>query len=205
MERFSANVFHSKQELEEKIMYTLEAENLIKSTDGVQFGYLIPGHGLKGKQQLVDSDADVATMYNSYKKKTPIIVWARVTAHARKRLSTSDVNAVVPPKKKKPEEDKNKPARHSSYQNHLLKMAEVDSIVDELEIKHTSGKFSPAQLRAWAHMIQLNKHVSYDEPPDKPFFRQAKLKKAETQGISPSKRITMNGLNALTSLRNGIS
>ncbi len=30
-----------------------------------------------------------------------------------------------------------------------------------------------------------------DEPPDKPFFRQAKLKKAEPQGISPSKRITL--------------
>ncbi len=70
---------------------------------------------------------------------------------------------------KKPED---KPARHSSYQNHLSKVAEVDSIVDELEKNNTSGQFSPEQLRAWAHMIQLNKHVSYDEPPDKPFFRK---------------------------------
>ncbi len=194
VERFSASVFHSKQELEEKIMCTLESEKLIKSTDGVQFGYIMPGHGFKGKQQLVDSDADVATMYDSYKKKTPIIIWAKIKAHARKRLSISDVNSGVPPKKKKPEEDKNKPARHSSYQGHLSKMAEVDSIVDELEEKHTSGEFSPEQLRAWAHMIQLNKHVSYDEPPDKPFFRQSKLKKrstSEPQGISPAKRITL--------------
>ena len=87
-------------------MCTLESEKLIKSTDGVQFGYIMPGHGFKGKQQLVDSDADVATMYDSYKKKTPIIIWAKIKAHARKYLSISDVNSGVPPKKKKPEEDK---------------------------------------------------------------------------------------------------
>ena len=77
-------------------MCTLESEKLIKSTDGV---HIMPGHGFKGKQQLVDSDADVATMYDSYKKKTPIIIWAKIKAHAQKRLSISDVNSGVPPKK----------------------------------------------------------------------------------------------------------
>ncbi len=36
-------------------MCTLESEKLIKSTDGV---HIMPGHGFKGKQQLVDSDAE---------------------------------------------------------------------------------------------------------------------------------------------------
>ncbi len=45
-------------------------------------------------------------------------------------------------------------------------MPVVDSIVEELDERHTGGPFSPEQLRAWAHMIQLNKHTSYDQPPD---------------------------------------
>lgn len=73
-------------------------------------------------------------------------------------------------------------------------MAEHCTIVDELETRHTSGKFSPEQLRAWAHLIQLKNHVSDDKPPDKPFFRNSKPKKVstnESQGISPAKRITL--------------
>ena len=73
-------------------------------------------------------------------------------------------------------------------------MAEVDCIVDELD-KKPSGKFSPEQIRPWAHiMIPLKKHTSYDEPPDKPFFRHSKSKTGsavEPQGIPPAKRITL--------------
>ena len=38
-------------------------------------------------------------------------------------------------------------------------------------------------------MVHLKKHASYDEPPDKPFFRVKGSAKA--QGISPAKRITL--------------
>ena len=63
-------------------------------------------------------------------------------------------------------------------------------MVDELEEKHESGKFSPEQIRAWAHMLHLKKHASYEEPPDKPFFR-LKGSTSKAQGISPAKRITL--------------
>ena len=49
-------------------------------------------------------------------------------------------------------------------------MAEVQEIEDELREKHReSGKY---KLRSWAHLIQLKKHSSMDEPPDKPFVTQ---------------------------------
>ena len=128
-------------------------------------------------------------------KKTPIILWAKIThalSRARKRLTELSDNADTC-KKKKPDDDSDKAPPRSNYKNHLNKMAEVDCIVSDLEKKHNDGKFSPEQIRAWAHMLQLKKHTSYDDPPNKPFFRHSKLKgsTAESQGISPAKRITL--------------
>ena len=39
----------------------------------------------------------------------------------------------------------------------------------QLEEKH-KGSYTPEQMCAWAHMIQLGEHSSYGTPPDKPFF-----------------------------------
>ena len=54
----------------------------------------------------------------------------------------------------------------------------------------------------WAHLINMKKHQSFDDPPDKPFFRGSSKKVFRQQssdipnatcmlheGISPSKRI----------------
>ena len=50
------------------------------------------------------------------------------------------------------------------------KRNEVEDIVEKLE-EANSGKYSPEQLHMWAHLIHMKKHSSYNEPPDKPFFR----------------------------------
>ena len=60
----------------------------------------------------------------------------------------------------------------SKYQAHSSKkMASVDGIYDELQAKH-NGKSSPEQLRVQSHSLEMGKHGSYDEPPDKPFSRE---------------------------------
>ena len=188
IEKFEDVAFVSKQSMKEKLMSILQSGSHIKDTDGMEFGYIIPGHGFKGKQYAINSDEDVTQMYDVYQKKKPIILWSRITSHARKRLT--ELNSEVSSKKKKVD-DETQP-RRSNYQNHVSKMAEVDSIVEELEKKHT-GKYSPEQIRAWAHMLQLKKHGSYESPPDKPFFRSKSCKsvRGEQQGISPAKRITL--------------
>ena len=189
IEKFDAMTFVSKQEMKERLMSILQSGSHIKDTDGMEFGYIIPGHGFKGKQYAINSDEDVTQMYDVYKKKKPIVLWSRITSHARKRLT--ELNSEVSSKKKKLSDDENQP-RRSNYQNHVRKMVEVDNIVEELEKKHT-GKYSPEQIRAWAHMLQLKKHSSYESPPDKPFFRSKSCKsvRVERQGISPAKRITL--------------
>ena len=74
-------------------------------------------------------------------------------------------------------------------------MSEVECIVGDLEEKHGEGKFSPEQILVWANMLQMKKHTSYDEPPNKAFFRNCKsnsnCKSNGPEVISPAKRITL--------------
>ena len=64
-------------------------------------------------------------------------------------------------------------------------------------------KFSPEQLRAWSHLLEMEKHDSYEEPPEKPFFRGRKSSptnpspgtpgnKLTPVGISPGKKVNMH-------------
>ena len=62
----------------------------------------------------------------------------------------------------------------SKFEQHSEKLSEVDDICTRLSEKH-SGKYSKDQLRAWAHMIKMGKHHSYDEAPDKPFLEGLKV------------------------------
>ena len=71
---------------------------------------------------------------------------------------------------------------------HLNRFSEVQVIVEELEKKHADD-YTPEQLRAWAHMINLRKHSSYENPPEKPFFKNiAKLRKKQEVNMSTGKR-----------------
>ena len=49
----------------------------------------------------------------------------------------------------------------------------VQEVVDELKKKHGS-KYSSERLNAWAHVVNLGKHGSLDEPPDLPFLEREK-------------------------------
>ena len=81
---------------------------------------------------------------------------------------------------------------------------EVEVIADKLTEKH-EGKFSAEQINVWAHLINMKKHQSFDDPPDKPFFRGSSMevftqKSSDIpnatgvvhQGISPSKWIELH-------------
>ena len=52
-------------------------------------------------------------------------------------------------------------------------ISEVEDIIKKLKEKH-GDDFSVEKLNCWAHMLNVGKHSSYDEPPDLPFFRGRK-------------------------------
>ena len=192
-ESFVAGTFSTEEEVKDKITQVLNTRKYIKDSDTITFGYIIPGHGFKGKQRALQDDDDITGMYDAYNgKKSPIILWVKIAAvlpRARKCLTEISDNAGSSSKKQKTQKTSEKPPRCTNYQNHLIQMSEVDLIASDLAKKHGEGRYSPEQFRAWANMLQLKKHTSYEVPPNKPYFRNSITK--EPQGISPAKRITL--------------
>lgn len=61
-----AGIFDSKDEIEKMIKNVLKPKGLFKESGLLGFGFIIPGHGVRGKQHPIDSDADVKSMYEFY-------------------------------------------------------------------------------------------------------------------------------------------
>ena len=142
------------------------------------FGYIQPGHGAKGKQKSLEERDDLTTMYELYSKRKQIVLWLKV-AKTKRPLKVDDTSS-------------KKQCRTTNHGSHLEKISEVQAIFEDLEKRHGNSKqYSPEQLRAWAHMIQLKKHESYEAPPDKPFLKlNKKVPTATQKSLSPGKRIS---------------
>ncbi len=91
------------------------------------------------------------------------------------------------------------------------KLARVQEIVKQLKDKHGS-KYTTEKLNCWAHMVDMDKHDSLDQPPSLPFFgaKPSAVKKQGTESstnkgsppplpsdavidISPGKLVKMRG------------
>ena len=121
------------------------------------------------------SAEDLVNMYGDYKGKK-IKLWVkRHQVRKRSHSPKADVSSAK--------------ARRTNYDSHLSKMSEVELIIEDLKEKQGT-KYTPEQLQAWAHMIHMKKHTSYDYPPDKPFFGKGRKHTTETS-MSPRKRINV--------------
>ena len=139
-----------------------------------QFGYVVPGHGMKGKEEKISTGEQLAVMYEKHKKKKRILLWLKCIPKSKKRASTQG--------------DAHQSKRHASFLN---MMSEVNDIVSKLKERH-GEKYTPVQLNSWAHMINTHKHESLDSPPKKSFF--GKKRSDDAPGVSPGKRITLGQL-----------
>ena len=101
-------------------------------------------------------------MYADYKDKKEIIFWF---------FGNKDV---IKSKKRPRSPGGGEPTKRATHQSdaHKEKMEEVDQILEKLKSKHCS--FSE-EKRAWAHLIQMQKHSSYD-PPDMPYLKKCNKK-----------------------------
>ena len=182
--------FSSLETLKEQLIENFN--DLITDPYKLEFGYIGPGHGSRGKQNWITADEDVEDMYEEYnsKHRKDIMLWfyaGDTTSHK----STKQKRSRSPLKK------------HSNYQ---AKLEKVELILGRLKEKH-AATYSEERLRAWAHLIEMEKHSSYDEPPNTPFFAGKGLKTAKlasdaarssttgmssSNGVSPSKRLIMH-------------
>ena len=71
------------------------------------------------------------------------------------------------------------------YSAHMKNMAEVEEILE-------ADTYTPEQLHAWAHMIQMKKHSSYDLAPSKPLFgKRGVPSTTHATALSPQRRINI--------------
>lgn len=126
--------------------------------DVTGFGYIIPGHGLKGKKQVIDVDSDLKTMYAIYSGKRELTLWC-----------TGELNEMAKSMCARKDENKeNAPTVLSKSKTGKI-MQEVNDIMSKLQEKHGT-KYSVEKLSAWAHMINAKTHGSYDAAPKYPYF-----------------------------------
>lgn len=72
--------------------------------------------------------------------------------------------------KKRPLDSENNTPVQSKRVKCGEKISEVEEIVKKLKKKHET-KYSIEKLNIWAHLLHIEKHDSYDVPPDVPYFK----------------------------------
>ena len=152
------------------------------SENVTQIGYILPGHGLKGRQYFLTTDDDLSDMYVAFKGKHDILLWCWYSDPKNESVIEHEATS------SKPSGSKN-----SKKESISRKITNVEEIVSTLRNIHNE-KYSVEQLNAWAHMLELKKHDSYDMPPNLPYFkkRQKALSGNEpSNSLSPCKRIKL--------------
>ncbi len=94
----------------------------------IDYIYIEPGHGLKGRKQWINIDDDVHVMYSKYAGKTAIMLWAYSCV-----LTSS----------------KNSGKKTGNFEKHQAVLSEVEEKYDELREKH-GNKYT---LRMWIHCV----------------------------------------------------
>ena len=158
---------------------------LSSKEEEIELGYIKPGHGAKGRTQWIFTEEDIEDMYKEHSEKTEIIVWVFRRQEKEGHSTTKRARSPIAQEAVK--------KRKTSVVN-TQKLLEVEEIVDKLNKKH-EGRYTPEQINVWVHLIHMKKVQSFEEPPDKPFFR-GKCKKEDKSPsvvvstcISPSKKI----------------
>ncbi len=126
-----------------------------------------PGHGGRGKQRWITTDYDLEDMYTEYQGKKEVLLWLF-------SIPTSDVSKTKHRSRspvRQPEDGKKQDSgKGKSQSNYERKLDQVETILRSLKEKQLR-RYPEEKLRAWAYLIRMKKHASYDEPPDLPFFR----------------------------------
>ena len=130
------------------------------------FGYILPGHGWKGRQEVLYSDEDITEMYTTYGTKSDILLWCHGGAEEESSAT-----------RKKPRKRSHSPGNESglstaqrSKRSCAGTLSEIEDIIIKLKEKY-GNQYSTEKLNAWAHMIHMGKHESLETPPDLPYFR----------------------------------
>ena len=145
-----------------------------------KIGDMRPGHGIKGKKCLLEDDDDVAEMYSAvYNDKRHIVSWCYPA-------TTGNVSKEQKGGRKRKHEDEGDSGSRSKQTATQKKIDAIEEIIAKLKEIH-GGSYKVEHLNAWAHLIQVGKHNSYDSPPNYPYFTGRKKSQMSSEGAMSSK------------------
>ena len=179
-------------ELKALILSFFPGDILQPHKDKLEFGYIEPGHGLRGKKQWILDNDDVKVFLDKYqsKRNKEFTLWCYSRDPESKKPSKRPRSPTASADKSSGSSKKGS----SRYDTYIQKMTEVDKIYEEIHKKHGS-QYSFEQKRSWAHMIHMGSHQSVSQPPKKFFFKNPPGSEAPE---SPSRPSTSNTASAST-------
>lgn len=154
------------------------------SANMMSIGYIEPGHGWKGKQLWLNNDDDIEDLYRACQKMKTILLWCYLPDITQKKHALT--SKCRPPGSKSSK-------RAKCVENNGNKADEAKDVLEELRAKH-GEKYTAEQLHAWAEMIQIKKHTSYDNPPNYPFFTGCKRREKESSATQCASSSTSSSL-----------
>ena len=131
--------------------------------------YMLPGHGMKGKHHYISTDPQIQEMYKLFSGRREILLccWYQIGTKLANSDVVEDDDDVIENTVQNPGIVRSKRSTKSD--------AIAQKINDAEEVMNTLAKihknYTSEQLSSWAHLIQMGKHHSYDNPPDYPYFR----------------------------------
>ena len=78
------------KDLKEIILDNFPETELLPDDQDMEFGYIEPGHGLRGKKEWLSMDDDVTEMLQIHKDKKEVMLWCY--SHKEKSLDVPDHN-----------------------------------------------------------------------------------------------------------------
>ena len=154
-----------------------------------QLGYMSPGNQ---KKRWLFTDDDIKDMYREYSGKKEILLWC----HGKGKPDEGKTSKRSCPDSETGTKGSKVP-RTTNYEMHRQKLDEVQEIREDLMKRH-AGKYTPEQLGAWAHLLQMGRHDSRDTPPDLPYWKK-KGKKSKNSSPSTDPTTTCNSTPSLPS------
>lgn len=155
----SSHQFQSVQELVSKLSHSFT----IKVN---KVGYMLPGHGLKGKHHYISTDDQIPEMYELFSGKREILLCCWYGTGTKSVVVEDDDDGIenivqnpVPVRSK----------RSTKSDAIAQKINDAEEVMNTLAKIHKN--YTSEQLSSWAHLIQMGKHHSYDNPPDYPYFK----------------------------------
>ena len=115
-------------EVQRELKQTFDKDLLQTRDEDIEFGYVKPGHGTKGRQEWIFSDKDLEEMYKEHIGKTEIMFWV----YGQQEQDAQQISKKKKPRSPGTGDSPTHSKRKSKSDVITHKLMEVEAIADKL-------------------------------------------------------------------------